>query len=116
MELPNRDQAVVPRRKVVDYLLSESHPDGQSKANFFCIFGFSSAEWGALADALLDHARHNGVSRVERSHFGTRYVIEGIMNTPINRSPQVRSVWFIDSGESVPRLVSAYPLREVHDD
>src|SRR5688572_2699660 len=113
MKLPNVEQAAVPRQKIVDYLLSESHPDGQSKANFFRMFGFSSADWEVLAGALHDHAKRNELSKVEVSPFGTRFVIEGIIETPVNRSPWIRSIWFIDNGESIPRLVSAYPLREV---
>jgi hypothetical protein len=116
MKVPHVDQAIVPRRKIVDYLLSESHPDGQSKAHFFRIFGFCSDEWEVLARALHDHAKRNEVSHVEESPFGTRFVVEGIIETPINRQPWVRSIWFIDNDESVPRLVSAYPLQEVRDD
>ncbi len=33
--LPNAERAVVSERKVVDYLLSETHPDGRGKARFF---------------------------------------------------------------------------------
>lgn len=116
MKLPNVDQAVVPRRKIVDYLLSESHPDGQSKAYFFHLFGFCSADWEVLARAIHDHAKRNEVSKAEQSPFGTRFVVERIIDTPVNRLPRVRFVWFIDNGESIPRLVSAYPLQEVCDD
>jgi hypothetical protein len=33
--LPNAAAAIVARSKVVDYLLSETHPDGRGKARFF---------------------------------------------------------------------------------
>ena len=32
MKLPNADAAIVEQRKIVDYLLSISHPDGTGKA------------------------------------------------------------------------------------
>lgn len=32
------------------------------------------------------------------------------MLTPDGRLPQVRSVWIVDSGKEVARLVTAYPL------
>ena len=39
MKLPNAQQARVDRSKVVDTLLSDSHPDGMSKSAFFRRFG-----------------------------------------------------------------------------
>ena len=40
MMLPDADRARVERTKLTDYLLSLSHPDGRSKAQFFMSFGF----------------------------------------------------------------------------
>jgi hypothetical protein len=37
--LPNAAHAVVGRGKVVDYLLSATHPEGRSKARFFSSHG-----------------------------------------------------------------------------
>lgn len=42
----------VDRDKIVNYLLSASHPDGQAKAEFFRRFGFSLERWETLADVL----------------------------------------------------------------
>jgi len=35
MNLPNADQAQVDRKKITEYLLCTSHPDGSNKALFF---------------------------------------------------------------------------------
>jgi hypothetical protein len=51
------------------------------------------------------------VAKIEDDQFGTRYIIEGAIQTPDSRAPQVRSVWFIETGEQQPRFVTAYPLR-----
>jgi hypothetical protein len=40
MKLPNADKAYVPPNKLLDYLLSLSHPVGGSKARFFRSAGF----------------------------------------------------------------------------
>jgi len=40
MKLPNREQADIPQSKLIDYLLSENHAAGRSKAAFFRNFGF----------------------------------------------------------------------------
>lgn len=44
MTLPNADKAQIDRQKIVNYLLSASHPDGASKAEFFTRFGFSTEQ------------------------------------------------------------------------
>lgn len=57
------------------------------------------------------HAAEHDVARAESSPFGTRYVVEGIMNAPDGRAPLIRSIWFIERAETIPRFVSAYPLK-----
>jgi len=57
MKLPNFDKAVVPKSKIVDYLLSFQHRDGRGKAAFFAGYGFSAENWQDLAAGLLRHAR-----------------------------------------------------------
>jgi hypothetical protein len=51
------------------------------------------------------------VVREESSRFGVRYVMEGAMAAPDGRHPWVRTVWFIDKGQDIPRFVTAYPLK-----
>lgn len=109
-KLPNREKAVIPQAKIMDYLLSVAHPHGRHKAAFFHRFGYIAESWGVLAAALLRHAAEHDVTKVEDSLFGTRYTIEGILVTPDGRMPVIRSVWFIENGEDIPRFVTAYPL------
>jgi hypothetical protein len=56
------------------------------------------------------------VIAVEDTLFGTSYVVEGSLTAPDGRSRQVRVVWFIETGESIPHLVTAYPLKGMRDD
>jgi len=116
VKLPNYEYAVVPRAKVVDYLLSDTHRDGQHKAAFFKRFGFVTVEWERLAQALREHAAEHDVTRVETSSYGQRYIVEGIIRSPDMRNPLIRAVWFVESGEDTPRFVTAYPLRRDADD
>jgi len=112
MKLPNREHAIVPREKVVDYLLSTTHRDGRYKAAFFKGFGFTADRWQELADALLRHAEDHHVTKVEDSPFGTRYVVDGIMVMADGRDAMLRTVWFFDTDSDLPRFVTAYPLRK----
>ncbi|MBP8972301.1 MAG: hypothetical protein KBH93_00385 [Anaerolineae bacterium] len=115
MKLPYSEQAVVPEEKLTTYLLDETHQEGRGKALFFQRFGFSVAQWEVLAQALLAHAHEHQVVKTEGTKFGTRYVVEGALATPVGRRPAVRVVWFIRSGESAPRLVTAYPVEDGND-
>lgn len=116
MKLPNVAQSIVPERKIREYLLSLAHRDGRSKAVFFLRFGFSIEDWQVLAEALHRHATDNEVVEREDTPFGTSYAVEGPLPAPDGRSPQVRVVRFVEDGESVPRLVTAYPLKGTRDD
>jgi len=113
VKLPNVEQAIVPRAKIVDYLLSEVQEKGRDKATFFRAFGFSLQGWEELASALLHHAQTHEISRVVPSQHGASYTIEGELDCPDGRRPLLRSVWFIEIGQSIPRLSTAYPLRRV---
>lgn len=65
-----------------------------------------------MAQALIEQARVTDVTRIETSPFGTRYVIEGIINAPDGRQPYIRTIWFVAENENTPRFVTVYPLKE----
>jgi hypothetical protein len=111
MKLPNLEHAVIPREKIIDYLLSATHRDGRHKAAFFAAFGFSRDDWQKLADAIKKHAADHEVARSEESPYGIRHIVEGKINSPDGRDPLVRVVWFIEAGAERPRLATAYPLK-----
>ncbi len=73
-------------------------------------------EYGVMAGRMPKcckglYSRNRNVSRnmvkLEQTKFGTRFVIEGPLTTPIERKPLVRVVWFIRNDETAPRLVTA---------
>ena len=112
MKLPNYQNAVISERELAGYLLSASHAYGRHKAAFFSRFGFSVDAWEILAQALLDHVSENQVMAIEDSPFGRRYIVDGALAAPDGRRPRVRVIWFIETGEDVPQIVTAYPLEK----
>ena len=110
MKLPLADEAEVPREKIVLYLLNSEHRAGKGKARFFASHGFVVEDWEKLAGALRQHARDRELTKEEITPLGVRFVVEGDMTMPDGMVAGVRAVWFIESGERVPRLVTAYPL------
>lgn len=110
MRVPNIDEARIDRSKINEYLLCPSHPDGAAKARFFTSFGFTRNDWGAFAEALRQHARAWPVASWVESEYGKRYVVDGPLDTPDGRRPNVRTVWIAETDENTPRLVTAHPL------
>lgn len=110
--LLNVDSAVINARKITDYLLSPVHPYGRAKARFFSHFGFSLSAWEVLQEALQRHAQGGKVVKIEKTVFGTKYVIEGPLPTPDGRYPAICAVWFVAKDKKAPHFVTAYPVRE----
>ena len=109
---PTDARLVVDRQKVVDYLLSDSHPVGRFKNRFFVSFGFHAAEWTILQHALIEQAMTNDVTMEEQTEYGIKYVVDGPLPSPDGRSPAVRTIWIRRNDETDIHLVTAYPLRE----
>ena len=109
MNLPNAEGAVVERDKIIDYLLNPGHPDNGGKAPFFLTAGFTPERWQELATALRNVATRFPVTKSVASPHGSKYILDGELQTPSGRSLRVRTVWIIDVGFVNPRLVTAYP-------
>lgn len=110
MTLPDSERAHVDQHKITDYLLSPTHPDGRTKAQFFMRFGFRPEAWQQLADALQEVGVSNPVIAVAESPHGARYTVDGLFQAPDGRTPRVRTVWIVEPGSSGPRLITAYPI------
>jgi len=111
MKLPNANMAVVSREKIADYLLNPVHPDNGGKAEFFMQLGFHRSQWESLATTLQALAQTAEVLRVSESPHGKKYVIVGQIETPSGKTVQVQTIWIVDKGLNVARLVTAYPRK-----
>lgn len=112
MKVPNADVAEVTKGKITEYLLNSLHPDGAGKAKFFCSLEFRADQWHVLATALKRMVQIWPVTESVGSTHGLKYIVDGPIETPSGKSPVVRTVWIVDSGSSIPRLVTAYPREE----
>ncbi len=109
MRLPSSELAWVPREKLAGYLLSSAHPVGSAKARFFRGFGFNEQNLGLLEAGLLLVARTSEVAATTETPYGTKYEIDGDLETPLGRKVTIRTVWIIEAGEQNPRFVTAFP-------
>lgn len=110
MKLPNSKNVYIPKEKLLGYLLSETHPVGKSKAKFFRKFGFNETNVDKLEQSLLSIAQTNEVETVKETPYGINYVINGSINIPKRRGVVIKTVWFIELGETTPRFVKAIPV------
>lgn len=109
MNLPNSKKAYVPKEKLLGYLLSETHPVGKSKARFFHKLGFNETNVDKLEQSLLSIAKINDVENVKEISYGVNYIIKGSIKLPSRKAATVKTVWFIESGKTSPRFVTAIP-------
>lgn len=109
MKIPGFQNVLVDENKIIGYLLSETHPDGKHKARFFLRFGFTVDKPQSLLEALKKHAGNDYI-RMERSSFGARYIVEAPLESPDDRNPLIRSVWFVETNGTVAKFVTAYPI------
>jgi hypothetical protein len=110
LKLPYRANATIKPEKISGYLLSSSHTAGRHKARFFERFGFSSSAPEVFRASIIEHAGANDVATVDESRFGTRYAVDGALESPDGRNPSARVIWFVEAGGDTPQFVTAYPL------
>lgn len=109
MNLPNREKAYIPLAKLTGYLLSETHPSGQSKAKYLRAAGFDETNVNILEEGLISIAHTQEVQEISSSPHGTKYVLDGQFQAPDSSWMRLRTVWIIDAGQDRPRFVTAYP-------
>lgn len=110
MRLPNHGNAIIPKEKLTDYLLSETHPVERSKAHYFSSLGYSEDNIAEFSNGLLEIAHENDIAETIDIEFGTKYIVKGNLRTPRAEQVEVITIWIIERGSDVPRFVTAYPV------
>jgi hypothetical protein len=65
-----------------------------------------------LVEGLLAIAQNTEVADYERSLYGTKYMIDGVLDTPNGVMIRVRTIWIIEKGQDTPRFIAAYPIEK----
>ena len=109
MTLPNGQRALIPIPKISEYLLSESHIVGRVKARYFRRLGYRSENPDVLVTALALIAERDPVRESVETAHGTKYIVDGGLQTPSGAHARIRTIWIIESNQDAPRVVTAYP-------
>ena len=101
--------AIIPPRKLRDYILSSTHPEGRFKAAYFVRLGYSQADWEELdADLREQHLSREAEPRTP-SPYGEKYEFLAPLTGPNGVTAWIRSVWIVLNGENAGRLVTLVP-------
>ena len=101
-----------PRRRLHTIFYLKRHPVGRAKAKYFRVLGYNEENAVQLKEGLLTVAADGMVAEVIDTPFWTKYVVDGDLLTPTGARAQVRTIWILETGQSVPRFVTAYPKGE----
>ena len=111
VRLPNAPQARVDEEKITP-VPSRARPSNGTEQGpvLLPISAFARSSGGSSLRSLRSHGARHEVVNVVDSEYGTRYSIDGSIETPDGRRPGGRTVWQVDREGGDPRLVTAYPL------
>ena len=85
---------------------------GRTKVKYFKALGYSERNLVRLKEALIAVAATSDVTEIISTPFGTKYVLDGDLAAPTGIKARVRTVWILETGEDLPRFVTAYPTGE----
>lgn len=112
MKLPNADRAVVDIEKLRDYSLNSAHSEGKHKARVFAaLLGFTIEDAERLREMILTAVLSQESTLGATDEHGTRYAVD-FKAQGLRGTFTIRTAWIIDTGETVPRLVSCYVKRK----
>lgn len=112
MKLPNADRAVVEIAKLRDYILNSAHPVGKHKARVFASsLGFTVSDADTLREMILSNVLQQEAIQGKTDEHGTRYTVD-FETQGLFVIITVCTAWIVDTGETVPRLVSCYVKRK----
>lgn len=109
MRIPNANSAIIAVEKLRDYLLNPAHRRGAAKARLLLACGYRADAWDVLEADLRKQHLTSDITIVSENPYGQRFEIVAPLTTPSGRKIVFSSVWQIDTGTDVPRLITMYP-------
>lgn len=107
MKLRNFRRAIIPQEKLLDYLLSPTHPVGQFKARFFRALGYTNDNWKKLESDLREILGNDAAVK-EKTEYGQKYEVAGTLRGPLKTENSI-TAWIILNNEELPRFITAHP-------
>lgn len=110
MLLPNIENATIDRKKLADYVLNASHPEGRHKARvFLAALGITPADAEWLANAMLAGLRKSDAVLQSNTNWGPIYRVDMDIARG-QRCAKVRTAWLCATEEV--RLITCFAIGE----
>jgi hypothetical protein len=110
--LKNARHAIIDERKLADYVPSPSHPRGRDKARVFrSTLGYDRASRAGLIEQIRRAILRHEAMFVRQDGHGRHYRVDLTLEGP-RGTARVRTGWLYDRGSDVPRLTTAFVLRD----
>ena len=106
MRLLNRALAVMTQEKPPTYWTPDT--SGGTKARLLERFGYTVQNWRQL-EADIRSGLETEVDVMRTTEYGTRDEIRMTLQTPRGLPLTLRTIWQVDGGTDVPRLMTLYP-------
>lgn len=91
--------------------LEQEDDDGRAKAKFFASLGFSADDPAKFAESIKAHRMTARLKNTLNTEYGEKFVFICGINAPSGKDICITSIWQIDNGQRVARLITAYPAR-----
>ncbi len=101
MLIPNAERALVDIRKLGDYCLNPTHPEGKHKARLFAAaLGMMAYDAENLRSELLQVIKTHDAAVGRRDAYGQRYLIDFLLEWQ-SKQTMIRSGWIIEWGSAL---------------
>lgn len=107
--LPNSHLAFIEDRKLLEYILNETHPAGKHKAILFRnILGITLVNYNELKEKILINVKKYPAQKGRHDKYGTRYIVDFPWDD--KEDILIRTAWIIREDEDFPRFITVFIL------
>jgi len=104
---------IIEPRKLRDYLLNQSHPEGVAKAEYLSEMGYNQENYHVLEfDLRNQHLTHDALPG-KVSIYGAKFEIVAPLIGPNGNLRLIRSVWMIRKNDTIARLITLIPEKKL---
>lgn len=107
------DKIIIEAKKLRDYLLDPTHPEGSTKARYLSEIGYNQENYHTLEVDLRNQHLTCDVQPGQVSIYGVKYEIVAPLVGPNGKKRIIRSVWMIRKGDTFSRLITLIPEKKL---
>ena len=107
------ETTIIEPKKLRDYLLNQSHPEGATKAGYLSELGYNQENYHILEFDLRNQHLTHDAQPGKVSIYGAKFEIVAPLIGPNGKLRLIRSVWMIRKYDTVARLITLIPEKKL---